>query len=129
MLFPCSRRRWRTVRKNNTPIPELHFYFGETLSRLNRREEAIQQLTDEVRHFPENTRARASLATLYQGFGQSELADSTIADMLQASPTPESYAAAARLWRSFGKIRQADAVRVESRRLFGDGRAKTRAAH
>ncbi|HEV8348519.1 MAG TPA: hypothetical protein VGQ16_18210, partial [Vicinamibacterales bacterium] len=43
-----------------------------------------------------------------------------IGDMLRVTPTPESYALAARLWTMFGNRQQADAVRAEARRAFAD---------
>ena len=36
------------------------------------------------------------------------------------SPTPDSYALAARLYTMFGNRQQADAVRAEARRAFAD---------
>ena len=41
-----------------------------------------------------------------------------IADMLHAIPTPESYTTAARLLNSFGKGRQAEAIRAEALHKF-----------
>jgi len=112
-----------------TPVAELHFYAGETMMRLDRREDAQVQFTEEIRYFPQNIRARASLATLYHANGQAEAADGAIADMLRIAPTPESYALGARLWKSFGKPRQAEATRLEARRLFGDGRRSATTSH
>jgi hypothetical protein len=43
-----------------------------------------------------------------------------IADMLRVTPTPESYALAARLWTMFGNRQQADAVRAEARHAFAE---------
>ena len=100
------------------PMPDLHFYTGDTLERLDRRSEAEAEFTEEIRYFPQNVRARAALATIYHTTGQSDAADSAITDMLRASPTPDSYTLAARLWKSFGKTRQAEAIRAEARRTF-----------
>jgi choline-sulfatase len=101
-----------------TPIAELHFYAGDALARLDRQSEAEVEFTSELRLFPQNVRARAGLATLYHARGEADAADAAITDMLHAAPTQESYALAARLLKSFGKTRQAEAVRAEARRAL-----------
>ena len=107
-----------------TPIPELHFYAGETLLRLERHLAAEAEFINELRRFPQNVRARAALATLYHATGQLDAADTVITDMLRAAPTPETYTIAARLWTSFGQTRQAQAIRAEARRTFADNRPR-----
>ncbi|HVH29047.1 MAG TPA: sulfatase-like hydrolase/transferase [Vicinamibacterales bacterium] len=101
-----------------TPIPDLYFYAGDALARLNRHAEAEALFAEELREFPRNVRARAGLATLYHATGQPDMAASAISDMLRAAPTPESYTLAARLWTSFGNVREAQSVRAEARRTF-----------
>jgi arylsulfatase A-like enzyme/cytochrome c-type biogenesis protein CcmH/NrfG len=101
-----------------TPISDLHFFAADTLIRLNRPLDAETEFTNELRLFPQNLRARAGLATLYHTTGQTDAADVAITEMLHAAPTPESYATAARLLSSFGKLRQADSVRAQARRAF-----------
>lgn len=98
---------------------DLHYYTADTFARLDRPDEAEGQFREELTYFPRNTRARAGLATLYHSTDRQDEAESAIADMLQASPTSDAYALAARLWTSFGNPRQASAVRLEARRLFG----------
>ena len=112
-----------------TPIPGLHFYAGDTLMRLNRHSDAEVEFAGELRLFPQDVRARAALATLYHEGGQAAAADTAITDMLQAVPTPESYTAAARLLQSFGKPREAQAVRAEARRAFTDSRPRATTTH
>jgi tetratricopeptide (TPR) repeat protein len=97
-------------------IFELHYYAGDTLLRLNRPAEAEAEFRSALVKFPQNVRARAALATLYHTTGQPEAASDAIAEMLRIVPTPESYAAAVRLWTSFGKPREAQAVRAEAKR-------------
>jgi arylsulfatase A-like enzyme/Tfp pilus assembly protein PilF len=101
-------------------ISELHFYAGDTLGRLERYPEAEAELVEELREFPQNTRARGALAMLYQASGQPDDAARVVADLLRVTPTPESYALAARLYTMFGDRQQADAVRAEARRAFAD---------
>jgi len=100
-------------------IPELHFYAGDTLVRLERFPEAEAQFVEELRYFPQNTRALAGLATLYHTTGRADDATRVIADLMRIAPTPEAYALAARLLTTFGNRQQADAVRAEARRVFG----------
>ena len=106
-----------------TPIPELHLYAGETLMRLERpAAEAEAAFLGELRRFPQNVRARAALATLYHASGEPDAVNRAITDMLRASPAPETYTIAARLWASFGQTRQAQAIRAEARRTFAEKR-------
>jgi thioredoxin-like negative regulator of GroEL len=101
-------------------MTELHFYAGDTLGRLERYPEAEAQFVEELRFFPQNTRARGGLAMLYQATGRPEEASRVLSDMIRITPTPESYALAARLWTMFGNRQQADAVRAEARRTFAE---------
>jgi tetratricopeptide (TPR) repeat protein len=98
-----------------TPIPELHYYAGDTLTRLDRRSDAEAEFVSELRLFPHNVRARAGLATLYHVGGQTDAADDLVTDMLRITPTQESYLAASRLLKAFGKPKQADAIRAQAR--------------
>ena len=86
--------------------------------RLDRFSEAEAEFKNGLRMFPQNVRTHVALATLYHDIGRADAAEATIPDMLQAVPTPDSYALAARLWTSFGRPRQAQAVRVEAGRTF-----------
>ena len=111
------------------PLAELHYYAGDTYGRIERYPEAERQFLAELRDYPQNIRARAGLAMLYQATGRTDAARQSIDQMLRATPTPESYSLAARLWTMFGNRQQADAVRAEARHAFADARgAGTRAA-
>jgi choline-sulfatase len=101
-------------------LGELHYYAGDTFARLERYDEAEAQFAAELRDFPQNIRARAGLAMLFQATARPQESAQAIADMLRVSPTPESYALAARLWTMFGNRQQADAVRAEARRAFAE---------
>jgi arylsulfatase A-like enzyme/Tfp pilus assembly protein PilF len=99
-------------------LTELHYYAADTFAKLERHAEAETQFIEELRYFPQNARARAGLAMLYQATDRADEATRGIADMLRMTPTPNSYALAARLWTMFGKPKQAAAVRAEARRTF-----------
>jgi tetratricopeptide (TPR) repeat protein len=101
-------------------MPELHFYAADTLARLERYPAAEKEFLEELRYFPQNTRARAGLAMLYQATDRADRAASTIDDLMRITPTPAAYALAAWLWTMFGNPEQANAVRAEARRAFTD---------
>ena len=115
--LPLFLQAGAELKKSGTlQITELHFYTGDTLGRLERYPEAEAEFIAELKLFPHNTRARGGLAMLYQASGNPDAASKALTDMLRASPTPESYALAARLYTMFGDRERADAVRAEARR-------------
>ena len=116
-------------RNDVLPINELHFYTADTLSRLERYAEAEQQFFEELKYFPQNSRARAGLATLYQASGRPDAAAAALEEMVRVIPTPDTYALAARLWTMFGNKQQADAVRAQARRAFPASRADRAVQH
>jgi arylsulfatase A-like enzyme/Flp pilus assembly protein TadD len=99
-------------------LPELHFYTAEALGRLERWDESIAELVQELDGFPHNHRARASLATVYQTLGRADDAARTLDDLVKIAPTPEAYGLAARQWTTFGDARRAETLRTEARRRF-----------
>jgi tetratricopeptide (TPR) repeat protein len=116
-------------KQQDAPVAELHYFAGDTYGRLERYPEAERQFLAELHDYPQNIRARAGLAMLYQATGRADAAQQTIEQMMHFTPTPESYSLAARLWTMFGNRQQADAVRAEARHAFTDApRAGTRAA-
>ncbi len=118
--LPLFERALAELRSRTVMLPELHFYLGDTLARLDRPGEAEDHFRQELRLTPSDTRSRSGLAMLYQSQGQSEAAARTIAELLAAAPTPDGYRAAAQLWDMFGARRRAAAVRAEAVRRFGD---------
>jgi arylsulfatase A-like enzyme/Flp pilus assembly protein TadD len=117
--LPLFQQAAAELKKSGTlQISELHFYAADTLGRLERYDEAEAEFLEELRYFPQNTRARAGLAMLYQANARPDEAERILDDMTRIMPTPESYALAARLYSMFGNRRQAEAVRAESRRAF-----------
>src|SRR5262245_14890457 len=99
-------------------LADLHYFAAETYIRLERYSDAEAQFTAELRDFPYHLRARAGLASLYHTVGKNEDAASAIAEMTDILPTPESFAAAARLWTVVGNRLQAEAIRAEMRERF-----------
>jgi choline-sulfatase len=101
-------------------LPDLHYYAADTYGRLDRYSEAETEFLAELHDFPYHLRARAGLATLYHTMSRDDEAASAIAEMTDVLPTPESYAAAARLWSLVGNQLQAEAIRAEMRERFAD---------
>jgi tetratricopeptide (TPR) repeat protein len=108
-------------KSRGTPLSDLHYHTADTLGRLEKYPEAEAHFKLEIQTFPRNARTRAGLAMLYQATDRSDEADQVLAEMLRVIPTPESYALAARVWSMSGNRQQADAVRAEARRTFGEG--------
>jgi tetratricopeptide (TPR) repeat protein len=96
-------------------IPDLHFYIGDSLARLERHAEAEAHLLEEVRLFPGSIRARSGLAMLYRVQGRDQDVARTIEAMLRVSPTPAGYEMAEKLWAMFGEPARAAAVRAARR--------------
>jgi arylsulfatase A-like enzyme/Tfp pilus assembly protein PilF len=107
------------LKKSGTlQINELHFYAADTLARLERYPEAEKEFIEELKYFPQNTRARGGLAMLYQASGKPDAASRMLDDMIRVTPTADSYALAARLHTMFGNRKQAEAVKAEAKRAF-----------
>jgi arylsulfatase A-like enzyme/predicted Zn-dependent protease len=115
--LPLFEQAIAELKKSTLQITELHFYTADTLARLDRYDEAEFEFNEELKYFPQNTRARAGLAMLYQANDQPDEAAGVVSDMTRITPTPESYALAAKLYAMFGDRKQADAVRAEGRRV------------
>jgi tetratricopeptide (TPR) repeat protein len=114
------------VKKPGAPqIADLHYYAGDTLARLERYPEAETQFIEELKAYPQNIRARGGLAMLYQASGKSDEAATMIGDMMRITPTPDSYALAARLYAMFGDRKQAEAVKADARRTFAASKERS----
>jgi tetratricopeptide (TPR) repeat protein len=82
-------------------IPELRYYLGDALARVDRYAEAEPVLLDEVRLFPHDLRARAGLAMLYRATGRATEADRQIDAIERVAPGAEGHALAGKLRRMF----------------------------
>ncbi len=92
-------------------LPDIDYYIGDSLARLERYPEAERFLKAEVAIFPFNTRARASLAMLYRATGRDAESEKAIAELLRVSPEGDGPALARQLWMMFGEPRKAAALR------------------
>jgi tetratricopeptide (TPR) repeat protein len=118
--LPLFRQAIAELKKTDgLQISELHFYTADTLGRLEQYLEAEAEFLEELKFFPQNTRARGGLAMLYQASGKTDEAAQVLADMLRITPTPDAYALAARLHTMFGDRQQAARVRAQARSELG----------
>lgn len=79
-----------------------HFVRGDVLGRLGRAAEAEKEFREEIRSFPADTRAYASLAVLYASEGRPEEAISVLRQMVEGNGSPAAYAEAVRTLRVLG---------------------------
>ena len=99
-------------------IPDLHLYLGESLAHVERYAEAEAQYREELRAFPRNVQVYSRLAMLYAATNREEAVEDVLNELVAATPTPESYAAAARLWTIVGNRSRAEALRSDARARF-----------
>jgi tetratricopeptide (TPR) repeat protein len=114
----------QTAKFRKAPLADLHFYAADSLVRVDRASEAEAEYLEELRYFPQNTRARAGLATLYHTLDRDDDAAQALSDLVRVSPTRESFATAARLWTTFGRPREAAAVRAQAQRALSGSSAR-----
>ena len=120
-LLIQAREQWA---KRTIQTPDLRFYIGDTLARLERYPEAERYFVEELRLFPNSLRTRAGLAMLYQSSDRPDEAAKTIDEMLRVIPSPRAYQTAAQLWQMFGRPDRADAVKKESAQRFPGDRVR-----
>jgi tetratricopeptide (TPR) repeat protein len=100
-------------------MPDVNYYIGDSLARLERYAEAERFFREEIGINPAHVRARAGVAMLYRAMGRTAESEQAIADLIRNSPTPEAYDVAAQLWTMFGEPGRAAGVRAEAKRLPG----------
>jgi tetratricopeptide (TPR) repeat protein len=91
------------AQKNGIPAPALlHFVTGDVLARMNRYPEAIAEFTEEIRLFPNDRHAYASLAVVYMLTGRPADANATMERLVAANPGRSSYELAAKTFAELG---------------------------
>jgi len=117
--LPILEKANATAAKTQAPpLENLRYLTADVLMKSDREAEAEMFLLDELRDFPHNLNARATLAALYQQMGQTEDAARVVGDLVRITPSPEAYTMASKLWTSLGDKKQAAAVRADAKRLF-----------
>ncbi len=99
-------------------LRDLHFTLGDALAHAGRYPEAEAAFRRELAAFPENSRARASLALLFAAQGRRSDADQALAEIVTATPTAESYVLAARTLAVVGDDPAASAMAARGLRAF-----------
>jgi len=107
-----------TLREHGGTMADLHLYFGESLARLDRYPDAESQFRDELHAYPRNIQAYTSLAMLYRASNRDADVEDVLNEMVAATPTPEGYAVAAKLWTILGERSRAEALRSDARARF-----------
>lgn len=113
--LPYFEKAVRAVEGRAFQVPDLRYYLGDTLGRLERYAEAEQQLREEVRQFPMDLRARAGLAMLCQAQGRTADAARAIEGIITIAPTPQGFTLAEKLWTMFGEPARAAGVRAQAK--------------
>ncbi len=108
----------RALQDKATALADLHLVLGDALAQVDKVPEAEAAYRQELLAFPGNLRAFVGLAALLQATGRKEAMAQTLDALIEAVPTPEGYAAAARAWTSAGNRAKATALRNEARRRF-----------
>jgi tetratricopeptide (TPR) repeat protein len=106
------------LKEHGRALEDLYWYLGDTLGRLDRYEEAEMQFREELRMFPHNIRAYSSLAMLYRASNRTIGVEEILEALIEATPTPEGYDTAARLWTILGEPSRAAALRADARARF-----------
>lgn len=104
--------------EGSVALPGLHLALGDTLVHLEQPADAEAQLREEIRLFPQDSRAYVALAVLLHSLDRDDDAAGVIDALLEALPTPEGSSAAARAWTLIGDRERADAVRADARTRF-----------
>jgi tetratricopeptide (TPR) repeat protein len=106
------------LREHGGTMADLHLYYGESLARLDRYPDAEGQFRDELQDYPRNIQAYTSLAMLYRASNRDADVEDVLNEMVAATPTPEGYAVAAKLWTILGERSRAEALRSDARARF-----------
>jgi tetratricopeptide (TPR) repeat protein len=112
------RRAIANLAAGHLEMQDLHLSTADSLAHLGRADEAEAEFRQEMAKFPQNTRARIGLATLYGAQGRVREASAVLDEMLRASPTPASYAMAARTLQVLGDSDQARQVLARGLQQF-----------
>jgi tetratricopeptide (TPR) repeat protein len=106
------------LKESKRALPELHLYLGESMAHLEKYAEAEAHYREELRAFPRGVHVYSRLAMLYAATNREEAVEDVLNELVAATPTPESYAVAARLWTIVGNRSRAEALKSDARARF-----------
>ena len=115
--IPHLERARQALEKRTVQMPDVNYYLGDCLGRLERYPDAMRYFQAELALFPGHVRARAGMAMLYRAQGQQQQSEQAIAELLKNAPTREGYDVAAQLWTMFGEPGRAAQTRAAAARL------------
>ena len=115
--IPHLERARDALQKRTVQVPDVNYYLGDSLGRLERYPDALRSFRAELALFPGHVRARAGMAMIYRVQGMQEQSEQAIADLLKNAPTREGYGVAAQLWTMFGEPGRAAQTRAAAARL------------
>jgi choline-sulfatase len=95
------------AKKKNPRVPNLHYYRGDVLARLNRNEAAEAEFKQEIAFYPTQPDAYASLILLLASEGRGEEATSLVFELVKRAPNPPSYVAVSETLKAIGDDRGA----------------------
>ncbi len=101
------------------PISDVSAYRGDILARMGRNSEAEAAFHDEMQYFPNNPKAWTGLAILYASEGRGPEAHATLEKMVESSPNPRSFEAAAQAFQVLGDTAEARRLLVRARSAAG----------
>jgi tetratricopeptide (TPR) repeat protein len=108
----------KVLSERSGTMADLHLYLGESLARLDRYTDAESQFRAELQVYPRNVQAYTSLAMLYRASNRDADVEDVLNELVAATPTPEGYAVAAKLWTILGERSRAEALRSDARARF-----------
>ena len=115
---PVLQEAAAMLHQHESTLEGLHASLGMALSRVEQPMEAEVAYREELRAFPHSIVAHTGLAMLYTATKREADAVEVMDDLLASTPTPEGYAAAARLWTAVGQRSRAEAVNSDARARF-----------
>ena len=93
------------------PIESLDFLRGEIFARMSRPEEAEKEFKAELRAFPQNADAQASLALLYAAWGRKADARRVLGELVAGNPSANLLLTAAQVSTILGDTAEASVYR------------------
>jgi len=106
------------VRQHDRALEGLQVTLGQVLATLKETQPAEAAFRAELADFPRSIAAYTELAQLLHAAGRDEEASALAETLLMASPTPDGYAAAAKVWMLLGETARAAEVRADARTRF-----------
>jgi tetratricopeptide (TPR) repeat protein len=106
------------VRQRDGALEGLQLALGQTLAALDQPEAAEAAVRAELLEFPRSVTAYSELVQLLHAADRNDEASGVIDALLATVPTPDGYAAAARLWTALGENARAADVRSDARGRF-----------